>query len=313
MVTKVGFWRAKRRRKTERLHSALVPTLVCVSLYAASCTAPESKESGRAIDDPVASTTSEPCEAVRSDVPRGNARDLRAKSERIIGGEKAADGAWPWAAALMNAKGEQHCGAALIAPDWLLTAAHCKARPGDAVLLGRKNLELDGGEEHVVDDVLVHGEYDPGTHENDIALVKLARRSKHTPIDLVDRGETYAAPGVRAFVIGWGYVSEEEPWAEILQQGRTPIVENSECSAEYAGSVITDSMICAGEASGTPVFCTGDSGGPLMVPVSGGTSWQQVGVASFTYGCGIDSPYGMHTRVSHYLDWIRSCRADPPG
>ena len=42
----------------------------------------------------------------------------------IIGGEEAESGAWPWMASL-GIEGTHVCGAVLIHPRFLLTAAHC--------------------------------------------------------------------------------------------------------------------------------------------------------------------------------------------
>ncbi len=43
---------------------------------------------------------------------------------RIIGGSTTADGQWPWQASL-HFKGSHSCGGTLVAPDFIITAAHC--------------------------------------------------------------------------------------------------------------------------------------------------------------------------------------------
>lgn len=48
----------------------------------------------------------------------------RATIPRIVGGHPIARMEFPWMASLQY-NGQHFCGAALIAADWLLTAAHC--------------------------------------------------------------------------------------------------------------------------------------------------------------------------------------------
>lgn len=43
---------------------------------------------------------------------------------RVIAGENSHAGQWPWQAGLLS-KGRFFCGGSLIAPEWVLTAAHC--------------------------------------------------------------------------------------------------------------------------------------------------------------------------------------------
>lgn len=44
---------------------------------------------------------------------------------RIVGGQTAEKGSWPWQAMLASRGGSQFCGGSLVEENWVLTAAHC--------------------------------------------------------------------------------------------------------------------------------------------------------------------------------------------
>lgn len=54
-------------------------------------------------------------------------------SGRVIAGEDSKQGQWPWQVA-MQKYGRFFCGGSLIAPEWVLTAAHCVQQTSESSL-----------------------------------------------------------------------------------------------------------------------------------------------------------------------------------
>ncbi|XP_040982203.1 chymotrypsin-like protease CTRL-1 isoform X1 [Aquila chrysaetos chrysaetos] len=59
-------------------------------------------------------------------------------SERIINGQNAVPGSWPWQVSLQTRSGSHFCGGSLINENWVVTAAHCEFNPySHVVILGQ--------------------------------------------------------------------------------------------------------------------------------------------------------------------------------
>ena len=234
---------------------------------------------------------------------------------RIVGGENAAVGEIPWQVVVYP--GPYLCGGSLIDTQWVVTAAHCVVdnsnnpmNPADVdVVAGEYNRNQNDGTEQprAVNLVVVHPDYAPATHDNDIALLRLATPVVIGPsvgiIPLIfsPTNDGLVAPGVLSMVSGWGTTSQGGTTAAILQKVQVPIVSNATCNVAYGGD-ITENMLCAGLAEGGKDSCQGDSGGPLVV--ADGGNWRLGGVVSFGEGCAQPNYYGVYTRVSRYTDWI---------
>ena len=70
--------------------------------------------------------------------------ELKKKLKSIIfflGGRESKPGKWPWQVAIRNVWHETFCGGTIVAPGWVLTAAHC-IRKRLFVLLGEHDLVI---------------------------------------------------------------------------------------------------------------------------------------------------------------------------
>uniref|UniRef100_A0A8C7XUU5 Peptidase S1 domain-containing protein n=1 Tax=Oryzias sinensis TaxID=183150 RepID=A0A8C7XUU5_9TELE len=225
---------------------------------------------------------------------------LRKPHTRIIGGEDAPAGGWPWQASVHN--NSTLCGGSLISRRWVLTAARCLSRSADS------HTQM-GQNPHVVtrwvSKVIKHPDYDPGTHKNDLALLRLSSPVNFTnyirPVCLAAK-RSFFVDGLSCWVTGWGRLCPPPP--QRLQQVSVPIVSNIQCNAAYGTGKVTTRMMCAGPDFRGKGFCERDFGGPLVV--SNGNRWIQAGVASFVTGCGYPDYPGVYTRVSRYQTWINN-------
>ncbi|KAG9509990.1 Plasma kallikrein, partial [Fragariocoptes setiger] len=102
---------------------------------------------------------------------------------------------------------------------------------------------------------------------------------------------------------GHSLISAKCPGSDVLLQARVPIVSADDCRNVYKDYTISDNMLCAGYKRGRVDTCAGDSGGPLLVQRQ--NKWHVFGVTSFGEGCGKQGKYGIYSKTSNFVDWIR--------
>nr|XP_031313925.1 chymotrypsinogen B isoform X1 [Camelus dromedarius] len=183
---------------------------------------------------------------------------------RIINGEDAVPGSWPWQVSLQDSTGFHFCGGSLISEDWVVTAAHCGVTTSDVVVAGEFDQGSDAEDIQVltIAKVFKNPNFSLLTVLNDITLLKLstpARFSQTVSAVCLPSADDDFPAGMQCATTGWGktkYNAIKTP--DKLQQATLPLLSNGDCK-KYWGSKITDVMICAGAsgisscmAAGTP-------------------------------------------------------------
>jgi len=232
---------------------------------------------------------------------------------KIIGGTNADIADFPWQIYLRT--GNYMCGGTIIAPNWILTAAHCTHNPDGTpipasemrVRAGSSNPYTGPYEQYLVSQVVVHENYNRQSLFSDLALLKLQTpitATNASPIRLVtpgDANEGATDPGVITWVTGWGLTSVIPEISPVnLQKVQLPIVSIE--TASQVWSSIPSFTIMAGYRDGNKETCSGDSGGPMVVSVDG--EYKIAGIVS--WGNTTCSTYSGFTQVSAFESWIRN-------
>ncbi|KAI1303134.1 Coagulation factor X [Halotydeus destructor] len=247
---------------------------------------------------------------------------------KIVGGQDAQRGAFPWQVMFWDYKRRTFCGGALLNERWVVTAAHCfessRQDPEQVthynqveVRLGRYDQSLPAEENQVVTKIASvhkHPDFNKETFDNDLALIKLEDhihfnsyvmpvclgREKDETEQVFFRHHTLKM----GHVTGWGQLKENGPQPKYLQELRMPIVPLASCR-ESTQFKVTSNMFCAGYAQEiVGDACKGDSGGPFVG--NHDDRWYLLGVVSWGEGCGRSGKYGFYTKVNNYVDWMRA-------
>ncbi|OPJ89987.1 hypothetical protein AV530_017744 [Patagioenas fasciata monilis] len=150
----------------------------------------------------------------------GGSRAALVPNQRVVNGEDAAPYSWPWQISLQYERDgtfRHTCGGSLIAPHWVLTAAHCISSSRTyEVVLGEYDMSAGEGTEQRIPvastDIFVHPKWQSSCLScgNDIALLKLqhpAVLSAEVQVVQLPPPDTVLPDGYPCYLSGWGRLS----------------------------------------------------------------------------------------------------------
>ncbi len=215
----------------------------------------------------------------------------------VVGGSAAPAGAYDFTASLQDDSGFAFCGGSVIAPGWVLTAAHCVPdgnADGLSVVVGTVDNSNGSGQRLPVSQVLVHPSYDADASTFDAALLRLQGTTSVTPIALagasdddLERGGTPVTVtgwGDRTPLLGGGLLTTNR-----LQEVDLSVVADADCSVDGPTGVCAEGFL--------KDSCQGDSGGPLFGRKAGRPV--QIGIVSYGLGCGVPTFPGVYAEVNN--------------
>ncbi|CAJ1067547.1 plasminogen activator%2C urokinase a [Xyrichtys novacula] len=266
------------------------------------------------------SVSAKPPAAVEVDTEETCGEKSERRLYKIVGGSFTPIDSHPWVAALFHQRSGFLCGGSLIAPCWVVTAAHCFSDGNRtnirrlSVYLGKSAInETDSNKEQrfTVEKLILHQNFNESTFDNDIALLKIKSRNGGCAVRTSSARTVCLPPlhtqlpaGIQCSIAGFGR-EKFLAWhySQYLKQAEVNLISRNECRRKsYYGDLITKNMFCAGSPDWSMDACNGDSGGPLVCEAAG--RMFLFGVVSWGDNCAKENKPGVYTQVSNYNKWI---------
>ncbi|CAF3904940.1 unnamed protein product [Rotaria sp. Silwood1] len=230
--------------------------------------------------------------------------------------ESALPYSWSMVVSIRTGINNQHiCSGTILEEYYILTAAHClRNRLAQDITIATRMYYRSESSALIrqVDQIYIHPNYTENSNQymNDIAILRLSQSLRIVNDQLVSRTciptiddewidvSQYASNGSQLVVTGWNIINTSNiSKSEILQQAEIFVVDDSETSNCYVSDDQRQNQFCAGRYGNDK----GDSGSPVFQREN--MRWTQVGLTSY---CRTSSGHGVFTRLTAYVDWIKS-------
>ncbi|HEY2054179.1 MAG TPA: serine protease [Solirubrobacterales bacterium] len=231
----------------------------------------------------------------------------------VIGGSPAPISAYPFMARITarDSMYEYTCTGTVVAPNMILTAAHCLLNESETaylnpatfqVLTGTGSLAVPGtvsGAERLVVDPGYRAS-GPFAGWHDAGLIQLSTPVTAPAVSLATT-QIWGA-GTRAYTVGWGLTGSGE-LPEEMQGGETVVQSTNYCREEVGPTFHESVQLCSVDTpSYATATCNGDSGGPMLMTT--GSGLVEIGITSMgPEGCRTDLPR-IDTRVDVESAWV---------
>ncbi|XP_055531865.1 venom serine protease-like [Wyeomyia smithii] len=234
------------------------------------------------------------------------------RKKKIVGGTETLVNEFSMMAALDDTTSSNGflCGATIITPYHVITAAHCPI--GHSI----SNLAVQVGDHDIasvtetsftatyrVASIKIHESYNVTTSLNDIAIIRTQTQMLFntgvSPVCLPFKYYEATFIGMELEAVGWGSTDFGDAKSQVLLKVDLPVVDPGKCFQTYTN--FEDKQICT-LAAGKDT-CQGDSGGPLFYTDYYNGLVYLVGVVSYGMACATNDP-SVSTRVTSYLNWI---------